>query len=74
MEKYTLDGANAFTLMKQKTISVKDTHMNDVITVIIKQCCDDFQVNRYIKCMGEWEAAKNQGLIRLQTSLGLRYL
>jgi len=44
--------------------------MNDVIMLIIVYYCDDFQVHRFIKCMREWEAGKDQGSSRLQTSKG----
>jgi len=40
-----------------------NTRMNDAIMIIIMwYCeCDDFHVHRFIKCMKEWEAAKDQG-------------
>jgi len=44
--------------------------MNDVIMIVIMYYCDDFQVHRFIKRMREWEAAKDQGSFRLQTSQG----
>jgi len=62
---------NTFTLMKHKHKG--RTHLNDTITIIIMQCCNDFNLHRFIKCMGEWEAAKDQGSFRLQTSLGRSY-
>jgi len=43
--------------------------MNDAITVIMMQCYDDFQLDRFTKRIREWEAAKDQGLFRLQTCL-----
>jgi len=45
--------------------------MNDAIIIIMMQCCNDFGVRRFIKCMGEWEAAKDQRLFRLQTTLNI---
>jgi len=36
--------------------------------IIIMKNCNDFQVHRCIECMGELEAAKDQGSSRLQTS------
>jgi len=44
--------------------------MNEVIMIIIMSYCDDFQVHRFIKWRREREAAKDQGLSRLQTSQG----
>jgi len=69
--KYTLDGAIIFTLVNT---SIKRIRMNDVIMLIIMYYCDDFQVNRFIKCLSEWEAAKDHGSSRLQTSQGRSYL
>jgi len=34
-------------------------------------CCDDFQVDRLIKCMVKWETAKDQGPFGLQTFRGI---
>jgi len=48
--------------------------MNDAIMVFKMQYCDDFQVHRFIKCMNEWEAAKDQESFRLQTSQVRSYL
>jgi len=42
--------------------------MNDAIVIIIMKNCNDFQVHRCIECMGELEAAKDQGSSKLQTS------
>jgi len=42
--------------------------MKDAIMIIIMKKCNDFQVHRCIECMGELEAAKDQGSSRLQTS------
>ena len=39
--------------------------MKDAITIIIMKNCND----RCIECMGELEAAKDQGSSRLQTSM-----
>jgi len=36
--------------------------------------CDEFHVDRFIKCMGEWEAEMDQLSFRLQISLGQNYL
>ena len=44
--------------------------MNEVILLITMQYCDDFQVHRFIKCLREWEAAKDQRSSRLQTTQG----
>jgi len=75
MGKHALDGASTIILMKHKrrnVILVKITRMDSAITVVIIQCCDDFQVDRFIKCM-EWEAAKghlSHRSFKLQTFLG----
>jgi len=47
--------------------------MNDAIMIIIMKNYNDFQVHRYIECMRELEAAKDQGSSRLQTSQGRIY-
>jgi len=36
------------------------THMNVAIIIIIMKNCNDFQVHRYIECMSELEAVKDQ--------------
>jgi len=48
--------------------------MKGASTLVIISGCHDFQVDRFIKCLGEWEAAKDQGSFRLQTSLGRKLL
>jgi len=58
-----LDGANTIFRMKHKhryVVPAKDTRMGGAITVAIKYCCDFFQLYRFIKCVREWEAAKDQ--------------
>ena len=42
--------------------------MKDAILIIIMKNCNDFQVHPCVECMGELEAAKDQGSSRLQTS------
>jgi len=43
--------------------------MKDATVIIIMKNCNDYQVHRCIECMGELEAAKDQGSSRLQTSI-----
>jgi len=55
VEKHTLVGASTITLMKHKQICIvlaKGTHMDGAVTLAIIQCCEDFQVDRFIKCLG----------------------
>ena len=43
--------------------------MKDAIMIIIMKNCNDFQVHRCIECMGDLDAAKDQGSSRLQNSI-----
>jgi len=70
--EYTAHGAKTFTLMKHKSIRhMHEWRYRDYYNVVGN--CDDFQVYRFKKCMREWEAAKDQGSFRLQTSQGRSY-
>ena len=61
VEKHTLDGANAITLMEHKhryMTSVEVTTMDGVITVVIAYCCDDFQQERWCNIWGSGRLRK----------------
>jgi len=47
-----VDGANAVVIMLST----------------VACCWDELQVDRFIKCMGEWEGAKDEGSFGLQAS------
>jgi len=70
VEKYTLDGANTHTLMKHTGHTLELCH-HDYYNVVLRL---HPSVDRFIQCMREWEAAKDQGSFRLQTPQGRSYL
>jgi len=37
--------------------------MDEANTVVVIQYYDEFQVDRFIKCMEKWEAAKTRGYL-----------
>jgi len=78
IEKHTLDEASTITLMKHKhryvTLS-RNIRMDGANTVAIMfttvvYSCDEFLADRFIKCMGKLEAAKDQWLFGQQTPEG----
>ena len=75
-EKHTLNGANTVALMKHKQrYATLQEHAHGTTTVAIifstvVCCCGMLQVDRFIKCMGAWEATKDQGSSGLKTTRG----
>jgi len=66
---HTLVGASTIILMKHKHIQYmwysQSTRIDGANAVVIKKFCDDLRICR---CIREWEAAKDQGSFKLQTS------
>ena len=64
VEKYTIDGADAFTLMKHKHEGhAHEWRHHDYETVVFAMTL--LPSTPIYKMRGEWEAANNQGSFRL---------
>jgi len=70
IEKHTrVNRANRVKLKKKKNryaTRVKSVSMDGPNTVSVMfdtaaYYCDEFQIDQFIKCMGDWEAVKDQG-------------
>jgi len=53
IENHMLDGTGAITMMNHKhtyVVLVNNTGM-DSINIVVIECCNDFQVDQFIKCI-----------------------